>query len=507
VVVDRRPGPARTAHVTRGHMHRLMGRVRLSMVVAAVAACSFPRPALLPEDGGVDGGGADGGTTSDARTCTDTECSAPTPVCDQAGSMTCVQCTVDHLDQCNGTTPACSADHMCRGCISHEECPNSKVCLEDGSCAKTEDTAYVQSDGAGTSCTKSSPCATLEKGLDTKRPYVKIAIGLVKDNKTTLISGQKVTILADHEAHLDSDGDGPILRIDEAADVRIFDLEIGGATGVVDGAGGIQVNGVSANPIDPARLSLNRVKVTNVRGGAGVASSGDLIVSDSVISENTGTGILADGGSLSIARSTISNNGGRGIECACNFLTIIGSVISGNHSQGVAVSGGVTSMRANFIHHNGNLADANPGGVSLSGVPKESIIEFNTIADNQAKVAMNTAGGVACETSQVNIGNSIIFRNVGGVDGNSQVMGGCTFAASISIPGANGQNPLGFKSPDTAPFDYHLTASSPPSVIDAVPVCTGTDFDGDVRPVGVGCDLGADELASAQFNLQSNSLP
>lgn len=43
--------------------------------------------------------------------------------------------------------------------------------------------------------------------------------------------------------------------------------------------------------------------------------------------------------------------------------------------------------------------------------------------------------------------------------------------------------------------DYHLTASTPATILDAVD-CDGntSDVDGNMRPQGGRCDLGADEL-------------
>ena len=60
------------------------------------------------------------------------------------------------------------------------------------------------------------------------------------------------------------------------------------------------------------------------------------------------------------------------------------------------------------------------------------------------------------------------------------------------LPGAGPTDDrLKFKSAN----DYHLTAVSPAEVRDvAGVVCTGlTDYDGDARPQGTACDLGADE--------------
>jgi hypothetical protein len=38
-----------------------------------------------------------------------------------------------------------------------------------------------------------------------------------------------------------------------------------------------------------------------------------------------------------------------------------------------------------------------------------------------------------------------------------------------------------------------VSAASPPSIVDAAGACTGTDIDGDSRPIGGACDLGSDE--------------
>lgn len=56
-------------------------------------------------------------------------------------------------------------------------------------------------------------------------------------------------------------------------------------------------------------------------------------------------------------------------------------------------------------------------------------------------------------------------------------------------------NSLGFVSSKSPPYDYHLTASSPAAIVDAVD-CDGntSDIDGNMRPQGGRCDRGADEL-------------
>jgi hypothetical protein len=68
------------------------------------------------------------------------------------------------------------------------------------------------------------------------------------------------------------------------------------------------------------------------------------------------------------------------------------------------------------------------------------------------------------------------------------------YGNSINRAGATAvDNSLGFMNPNTQPFDYHLSATSPSTVVDAAGACTGVDFYGDSRPIGAACDLGADE--------------
>jgi len=377
-------------------------------------------------------------------------CSSDPPcapnVCD-LGSQMCVQCTTANPAACTATTPVCGNDDVCHGCTAHAEC-NSDVCLADGSCAATTSVAYVSGGHSGT-CGKADPCGTLDAALQTGRPYVKLATGLVKDNKTTTIDGKAVTILADAGAKLDRDGDGPILVVQSssaaAATVQIFDLEITGATGT-PGGDGIRLTANGGLP----SLALTRVTIDG----------------------NQGTGVTAAGGSLTISRSTVSGNTGGGIAMSAD---------------------GIVSITSTFIYRNGNTLNASAGGLSLkpTGASK---IEFNTIVDNQANANSTSAGGIFCDQTGFVGSNNIIFRNTGGTTGAVQTVGNCAYGNSINRAGTSAvDNSLNFVTPNTQPFDYHLSATSPGTVVDAAGICTGVDFDGNSRPIGAACDLGADE--------------
>ncbi|HLL22294.1 MAG TPA: right-handed parallel beta-helix repeat-containing protein [Kofleriaceae bacterium] len=268
--------------------------------------------------------------------------------------------------------------------------------------------------------------------------------GLVKDTKLTTIDGKVVSILADTGAKLDRDGDGAILEVRSAnTDVRIYDLQITGQTGTSDAA----VSLVSSGGVP--KLTLTRVKVDG----------------------NQGAGVSSAGGALTISQSTVAANQGGGI---------------------VMSAPGAVNISNSFIYRNGNTISTSAGGVLLSPMGA-SKFEFNTVTDNQASTSVLSAGGIVCNATGFVAANNIIFRNTGG-PANAQTLGDCTFGNSFVMSASAVDNTPQFANPNSAPFDYHLTAQSPTTIRNAAGACTGTDFDGNTRPKDGACDLGADEL-------------
>lgn len=387
---------------------------------------------------------ADEGCTSNAQ------CSGATPVCDVSGTKTCVQCTTDDTNACTGTTPVCGADHTCQACTMHSQCTASNVCLPDGSCSDGMNVAYVASTGSGSACTKAMPCGTLAAALATNKPIIKIAAGVVKDpNATTSIDGKAVTIFADPGAQLDRDGDGPILEVKSAnADVKIYDLEITGASGTA-GANGIDLVPNGGSP----KLTLTRVKVTL----------------------NQGTGISATGGNLTVTQSNISGNTGGGVSISSAQFDITNSVIAKNGS-----------VSSTF------------GGVLLNGTNTGTRrLEFNTITANGGSSGNVT--GVTCVlvNQPVTFSNNIVYANqVSGAG--TQVGGGgmCSFAYSDIGPdpsSGTGNINADPKFVNANQGDYHLMASSPCKDVADPAATLDVDIDGDARPQGSRRDMGADE--------------
>jgi len=384
-------------------------------------------------------------------TCTsndDCEGTPSTLVCN-TGTQTCVECNVTsaQTSACTVLEPVCGGDDACRGCRAHTECP-SEACLPDGSCGSDATVAFVDGQlGGGSECTRAAPCAKLADAMavSPRRPFIKIT-GTLDENIT--IAGRDLTLLAAPGAQI-SKGSGRVFAVEGTSNVSIYDLQIGSATA------SSQI-GVELRSGATGTTALHRVRVVNTTQGA----------------------VIALGGKLTVERSTIVDNLGGGVIVRSAALDV--------------------TLRNNFILFNGRATGTMAtlfGGVLIEKDSSTSAVEFNTIAYNQSNGLQNRAG-LACFGSTTAAGGNLVYGNWEGVAAASdltQVGGNCltgnTFAA--------GSGDLGFANPSTTTFDPHLTAGSPPTILDAGGACATRvpfDFDGHARPSGSACDLGADEL-------------
>lgn len=472
---------------------------------------------------------ANKGCTSDEN-CPDVTARA----CDIA-TGTCVQCTMSNLMACGSMTPVCDSTHTCVACTTHSQC-SSNVCSLEHSCIAEEKVAYVTENSFGTDCTRIAPCGGLQDAFLLNRDfdYIKVSSGSIITKGATI--NRNVTILADSGARLirESTGNGPVLNINSANSVAIYDLEIIGA---ID-SDGILVSGNSSINLKLVRVSadLNKVGIhlTNGNGNIHLEESsignnetfgidmenGTLSIDRTMIFNNKNIGIMMNAGALSIDRTTVNNNDDIGIKVILtannkNFSLTRSSIFS-NKTGGVNIYGtGIFTITNNFIYRNGDSTISSSfGGLSLgnlTGSPQISgILRFNTIVDNFASTSSSTmASGIICGSvniSALNAKDNIIFRNRrGNSDYNSQVADSafCIIKNSNSLiitdsPALPDPPNLYFRS-EQIPYDYHLTDMSPRTgmyqVIDYDQQCGNmeVDFDGDSRPIGEGCDRGADE--------------
>jgi hypothetical protein len=389
----------------------------------------------------------DAGITS----CTDNaQCSAPAAICDTVQVHACVQCTPTQASACMKATPVCGADERCRGCRSHAECPLSNVCLPEGSCADPGDVAYVTAPPAGTDnpmCTMAMPCTQIKKALDTRRPYLKLHGSF---DEAVMINDRSVSVLADPATVLTRTTMGNILTIDGTSNVKIYDLEISGASG--NGAGVSLPGGGSQT------VTLSHVSMTRNNGTSGAVS--------------------VAGGTINIDRSRIASNTSGGISITSAQFDLENNFIIGNGSDGVTTGTGY-------------------GGVSLNGTNTGTrVLGFNTIAGN--KGGLDAVTGVVCSLVTVDLtaSNNIIYGNT--ATGLGAQVGGnhCLWSFSDIGPQASGTNLN--TDPGFVPGDHHLSAGSP-LINQADPAATQPhDIDGDDRPEDGRRDIGADEYVPAK---------
>jgi hypothetical protein len=395
-------------------------------------------------------------------------------VCD-ISSRRCVQCTATNSTACSQETPVCGDNNMCRACKDQADCL-SQICLNSGACVPVIDVAYVQS-GYGTCtdaascCTQTMPCGSLNPALTTKRPYVKIASGTIRDSAAIIDStkinqiSSKITILGDPGAILTINTQGPVLTIQGSVNVEIHDLELKGALGSAPGQGdGIRLIPDNGDPSEVPTLNLVHVTIDN----------------------NMEHGIHATAGILSVTRSTISDNdkGGVVVSDSATKVTITNSFIYGNGKDT-------------------DNTDTSTGGLMLLPTRSGQLL-FNTIVSNNSS-ASQEAGGAISKTSSsnalsvVSANHNIIVKNTvnkNGAGDNTQT--NIIFLGDSFIRGNPTSGDLKFRNP---PTDYHLLQGI--MVIDAVTDATacfdiGVDFGSDARPQGSKCDLGADEWAPGQ---------
>lgn len=393
-----------------------------------------------------------------AENCvTDNECpgfggDASHPFC-VAGD--CVACRDDNA--CNGVTPICDAN-ACRACQHRDEC-ESGICGTDGACVESTQIAYVSASGSSSSdCTQTAPCSIPRAVALSGLKYVLISAGSYSNAATVDVDEVRWFIgTGATRPRITNTGTGPIFRILPNSQTRWENLEIYGARN----SGANRPYGSSLDAYDSG-------------GGAR-----HLELVDVALVQYEYAGLDCAGCDATITRSTFGNSigagGGTGIWANNATLTIDRSTFT-KSTVGLYLYNGLYTITNSWFVRNTDI------GISLcrSGTLSAQI-EFSTIADN------GFAAIQSCGESQPVFQNNLIVRNPKLVEG---PLTGATYPGSIIAADATA---VKFKSPDTQPYDYHITVGS--SAIDqAVTSAVDHDADGQTRPIGAAADVGADEF-------------
>ncbi|MDQ3365966.1 MAG: right-handed parallel beta-helix repeat-containing protein [Myxococcota bacterium] len=243
---------------------------------------------------------------------------------------------------------------------------------------------------------------------------------------------------------------GPVVRSGTGAEVTFENLEISGAT-----------SGINTQPGHGIECAMG--------------SLGTLRLVDMQIQRNAGAGLASHGCTFEATRTEFRENR-QAISAVDCKGTVSRSVITGNTSGGMFLDAGLYAIRNCFVFRNGGV------GIEIYPSSPGNVVELNTIVDNTTGI-----GCISDVTTSGAFANNIIVRNTANTDGNPA----CTHPGSIIMGDAAA---LKFKSPDVAPFDYHITVGSI-AIDQATPASTAlTDYDGEPRPSGAARDVGADEL-------------
>jgi|GEM_PF-2939976 len=393
--------------------------------------------------------------TSGVGTVGDGECASKggqvAPHCQATGPLVgqCTGCRLG-MNDCAVDQPVCGMDNVCRGCTSHDECPQSLVCNDDGKCADKTTVAYVDK-GCSSSAVhdggKATPYCEIADALVAARPLIHVAGNALAYNSITLPTVGTTRLVASQTSPkaIISSGvmSNPVVNITLAGagnpDITIDGFEITGTASMV--------NGISC-------LSAT----TNVK----------LTVKRSYIHDVSGVGVSTSKCDVTLDRNKVVHNGTGGITLDNGKFLITNNFFVANATGGPAV----------------NL------GTLTEAVPGHSFVH-NTVADN-ARLGGGVPGGVVCPVGMAyTLVASLLTNNT-----NSNSVN-CTVAAS-SFVSTNGSDVV-YADPAPAPaYDYSLktgNAANELCCVDKVAKVDSlaVDYFGAARPKGMSSDIGAHE--------------
>jgi hypothetical protein len=289
--------------------------------------------------------------------------------------------------------------------------------------------------------------------------------------------------------------------------------------------GSILMPGIGGGIYNNGTMNLiNSTISSNTAGvGGGIANRGTMNLTNSIVSSNTGTdfagGIYIFGGVVNLTNSTVSNNvgtgGGGGIDIFSGVVNLTKSTVSSNtvfHNDGGGID--ILNGEANLTNStvSGNTAARSGGGIYNSGTIN---LMNSTISGNTAG---NDGGGIyngfetMALTNTILAYNQVISTTNDCINLNGTVTSGgynlvqtpnnCVFSSTGDITNTNPL--LGLLQDNGGDTLTHALLNSSPA-IDKIPNGTNscgttitTDQRGDVRPQGLGCDIGAYE--ANEFN-------
>jgi len=353
----------------------------------------------------------------------------------------------------------------------------------------------------------------------------------VTDDVTIIGSGAGLTIIDGNSAVTGDRVFHLIGSYENKIKVNLVNMTIQHGVGIY--GGGVSISGAQTQ-IDGCVITGNSAASSmHVPGGGGIDNAGSLVLTNSVVSDNTNEDATALGGGihsygpLTIRYSTISGNtsggAGGGLYAETDAdVVITNSTFSGNHAT---AGGGIYTTEATTTLINDTISgnSSNYSGAGIYVGTGTVGLYGTTIAANLANADKNGGGGGAgifnYALASVTLNNSILSGNSYLVDASQfVVLADCsgTFASTgsniVTHPTCTINGPHSSDVPKLGPLQFNggatmthaLLSGSPAldaggSCVDDVGAPLGADQRGVPRPQGAACDIGAFELADQIF--------
>ncbi|QDT06482.1 Dockerin type I repeat protein [Rubripirellula lacrimiformis] len=278
---------------------------------------------------------------------------------------------------------------------------------------------------------------------------------LTGSDTITLSLGQlsitdSVSIVGPGAESLTIDGDATfrVFAISGDTDVLIEGLTItGGRTSISNSTGIVGTdpnasiaNGAGVRSESTGRVTLRMVAITdnqvvsNTATGAGVwAESGELVIEDSVVSNNIGVGVAVTSTDVTMERVTVSSNAGTGVTIDRSEAELINTTISANSgTNGGGVSIGDLSQVA-LVHATvfNNLSESGGGifiadDVSSSVLISNSIVAGNTSTTSHPDIRIPAVVDITIASSLIGDLSGTTLTESQTADANGNLIGGPT---------------------------------------------------------------------------------
>jgi len=291
------------------------------------------------------------------------------------------------------------------------------------------------------------PCRTVQRAVDQawSDDTVHVATGIYTGaDHVVSFTNKSLTLIGGYTAT------APVWTYDP--DVYTTELDAEGSGSVV----------LARSDTGPMTATLVGFHVENGTDGV-VVYTATAVVSRCRIYGHSGDGIRVIGGALALERTWVYGNGGDGVELSADPYRMDNNVIAENGGNGLRTTGGSDGR----LRHNTFARNAAAGAV-VDGV--DGVARFaNTVFYSHTTGVNATGSAILSYTLWYSNGS-----NVGSVVSSNDVY----------------SDPV-FLDPDG--MNYHIGPGSG-AFNRGVDVGVDEDIDGDVRPLGHGYDLGADEM-------------